>query len=165
MSASWLGLGNNRFRRRDQPVDDDGTRLRAAIEADAASGAVVTGITRRVHSVGTQFGREFQAFRRAGLNTEPASFALLDIDRDIAACWACHIVYPCFLIVFLNEALQPVPPEDAATISSSRNIRRAQLGNRDARSRSAPWPARESTCRAGTQLRIRSRCSGPDRAK
>src|SRR5579864_9728267 len=90
MSASWLGLGDNRLGRRGQPVDDDGSRLRAAVEADAASGAVVAGITRRVDSVGTQHRGEFQTFRRAGLNTEPASFALLDIDRDIAACWSGH---------------------------------------------------------------------------
>src|SRR5579864_8909262 len=90
MSASWLGLGNDRFRRREQPVDHDGARLRAAIEADTASRAVVPGVTRRMHSVGTQFGGEFQAFRRAGYNTKSASFALLNINRDIAECWTRH---------------------------------------------------------------------------
>src|SRR5579872_5904299 len=93
MFASWLGLGDERFSGRDQPVDDNGAWLRAAVEADAASGAVVAGITRGVYSVGTQFGSEFQAFWRAGLNTEPASFALLDIDRDIAAWGGRHIFY------------------------------------------------------------------------
>src|SRR5579864_382886 len=94
MSASWLGLSDQRFGRRRQPVDDDGARLRAAIEANAASGAIVAAITRWVNSVGTQFGSEFQTFRRTGLNTEPASLALLNIDRDTAACWACHIFLP-----------------------------------------------------------------------
>src|SRR5208283_5742869 len=84
MFASSLGLclsrGHSRFGRRGQPVDDDGARLRTAIKADAASGTVVAGVVGGMNSERTQFRGEFQAFGRAGLNAEPASFALLNID-------------------------------------------------------------------------------------
>src|SRR5271169_1191820 len=94
MFASWLGRGDDRFGGRDEPVDDDGPGLRTAVETDAASGAVVAGITRRMHPVGTQFRGKLQAFGRAGFHAQPASFALLDINRDIAACWTRHISPP-----------------------------------------------------------------------
>src|SRR5579863_1452399 len=78
------------FGRWNQTVDRDRSRLRTAIETNAASGAVVTAIACRMHSVGTQFRSKLQAFWRAGLDAQPASFALFDINRDIAARLASH---------------------------------------------------------------------------
>jgi hypothetical protein len=80
----------NRFGRRRQPVYGQRARLRAAVEADAASSAIVTGVTRPVHAVAIQLRSEFEAFGRAGLDAEPATFALLQIDGHIAARWSWH---------------------------------------------------------------------------
>src|SRR6266576_4103936 len=73
-----------------QAEHSDRARLRTAIKADAASGAIVAGIARRMHAVMAQFRREFQALGRAGFHAQPASLALLDIDRHFTARWARH---------------------------------------------------------------------------
>src|SRR5579863_3475608 len=93
MFASSRNLGCS-FRRGCQPVDDDRPRLRAAVETDAASGAAVPGVVRRMHPVVAQFRSKLQALWRAGLDAKPASFALFNVDRDIAACWARHSFSP-----------------------------------------------------------------------
>jgi len=63
-----------------QPIDDDRSRLRTAVKTNSATGAAFARIARGMHAVAAQFGGEFQAFRRAGLDAEPASFALFNID-------------------------------------------------------------------------------------
>jgi hypothetical protein len=42
----------------------------------------LSGIARWMHTIRAQLRRQFQTFRRAGLYAQPASLALLDIDRD-----------------------------------------------------------------------------------
>jgi len=137
---------DHHFRRRRETIDRDGSGFRTTIETDTAPGAVMPGITRRMDAVVAQLRSQFQALGRAGLDTQPASFALLNINRDIAARWARH--------VFTSKP-QSVPLADVATTSSSRNTRKAFPDSRDGRSQSAPWPARELTCRADTPLHIR----------
>src|SRR5271165_3986308 len=111
MFHSRLSFWDRNFGERGQPVDDNGARLRTAIEADAASGAVVAGVTGGMNSVGTHFRGEFQALRRAGLDAEPASLALLDINGDVAACCARHVLSPpsllCRCLCYLRM-LQPL---------------------------------------------------------
>src|ERR1039457_7238345 len=94
MFASKLSLGDHSFRGRNQPRNSEGPGLWTAVETDAAARAVVACIARRMHPVRAQFRGKLQAFRRARLHTQPASFALFDIDRYIAACWACHVSSP-----------------------------------------------------------------------
>src|SRR5579862_2019260 len=118
----------NYLGRRDQAIDGDGTRLGAAVKADATSGAVVTCVVRRVHAVVAQLRSKFQAFGRTGLDTQPASFALLDVDGDVAARCSGH--------GFTSE-LHSVPLVDAATTWSSRNTRTTPPEIEDARSQ--PW--------------------------
>src|SRR6185437_9449782 len=72
-----------------QPVHGNGAGLRAAVEADAAAGAVLAGVTRRMHAVGTQLRRQLQALGRAGIHAQPATLALLNINRDLAT--RCHV--------------------------------------------------------------------------
>src|ERR1035438_7297428 len=149
MFASWLAWNDSGFGWRGEPVDDDRAGLRTAIEADAAAGAVMSGILRRMHPVVTQFRGELQTFWRARLNTKTASFAFFYLAGDVAARWACHIFLPSFLI----RTLPSVYAEDSAPTWSFRSIRKAGFGNRGARSRSAIWRARGSTCHAGTRHR------------
>jgi hypothetical protein len=78
------------FGRRCQPGHGDGAWLRAAVEADAASGAIVAGVVRRMHAVTIQLGSQLETFRRAGLDAEPATFALLYVNGHIAARWSWH---------------------------------------------------------------------------
>jgi hypothetical protein len=51
-----------------QAKNGDGSGLGAAIEADAASGAVMSGITRGMNAVMAELGRKFEALGRAGLD-------------------------------------------------------------------------------------------------
>src|SRR5882672_11025965 len=76
---------------RSEPEHRDGAGFGAAVEADAASGAAFALVMRGMHAVGTQVGREFQALGRARLHTQPASFAFINIDCDVAPCLRCHI--------------------------------------------------------------------------
>src|SRR5579859_386660 len=80
-------------RRRDQPVHRDGSRLWTAVEADAASSAIVPGIARRMHAVMAQLRSQLQALGRARFHAQPASFALIHVDRDIAARLARHFLH------------------------------------------------------------------------
>jgi len=77
----WSG----RLGRRHQSFDDDGSGLRAAVEAGAATGAIFAGILRRMYAVMVQFGRQFEAFGRTRLHTQAAPFAFFGIDDDITA--------------------------------------------------------------------------------
>src|SRR5689334_5680743 len=87
MLASFLGpLGRSR-----QAEYRDGSRFRAAIEANPAPGAVLSRITRGMDAIGTQLRRQFEAFGRAGFNAQPASFTLFDINRDVTACLCRHV--------------------------------------------------------------------------
>src|SRR5579871_2046143 len=90
--ASGLHWGFGNLGRRGEAVDSNRAGLRTAIEANAASGAIVACVTRRVHSVGTHLRSQLQALRRARLDAQPASFALLDIDGDVALCLTGHSV-------------------------------------------------------------------------
>src|SRR5208283_4272839 len=70
----------DRFRRRNQPVDNNGSGLRAAVEAGPAAGAVLTGVLRRMHAVLAQLRRQEQALGRARLDTQAAPLTLFRID-------------------------------------------------------------------------------------
>src|SRR5271165_2761727 len=135
---------------RRQPVDGDGARLRTAVKAYAASGAVFAGVAGRVDAIGVQFRPQLQALGRAGLHAQPAAFTFIDANPNITSRWSCHCV----------TSLWPWW-SDAATTWSVRNTRTTLRGISDAKSRSAPWPARGSTCRAGTRRRIPSRHNAP----
>src|SRR5579872_116404 len=104
MFASCLRLGRHSLWRSSQPINGDRARLRTAIEADAASGAVVPGVVRRMDAIVTQLRRKLEAFGRARLDAEPASFALLDIDCDLPARWTRHILLltPCQSVTALS---------------------------------------------------------------
>ena len=53
------------------------------------------GVVGGMHAVVTRIRRKFQAFWRAGLDAEPASFALFDVDNDIATRLTGHrIAFP-----------------------------------------------------------------------
>src|ERR1700751_3656670 len=91
MFASCRHRKRSGFGGRCQTEHGDRPRLGAAVETDSASGEVVAGVTRRMHAVMTEFRREFETFWRARLYTQPASFALFDIDCDLAARWARHV--------------------------------------------------------------------------
>src|SRR6266567_3778358 len=68
----------------------DGAWLRAAVEADAASGATFAGVVRRVHAVAAQFEREFKTLGRARLHAQPAPLAFVDVDCNVSSCLRCH---------------------------------------------------------------------------
>src|SRR5438876_5771991 len=88
MTAScW---NHNRFRWWRQAIDGNCAWLRAAIEADAASGAVFTGVVRGMNAVCAQLRQQNQAFRRAGLHAQPASFAFIHVYGNIPACLRWH---------------------------------------------------------------------------
>src|SRR5689334_8423511 len=72
-----------------QSVHGDGARLGAAVEADAAAGAVLAGVARRMHAVRAQLRRQLQALGRAGIYAQPAALALLNVNRDFAT--RCHV--------------------------------------------------------------------------
>jgi hypothetical protein len=69
MFASCLHRRCNLFGRCGQSIDGDRARLGAAIEADAATGAIVARIARRMHAVMAEFRREFETLGGAGLYT------------------------------------------------------------------------------------------------
>src|SRR6476660_9658820 len=92
MFASGVCLRDCWFGRSGQPVHGDGTRLWTAIEADAATGTVVSGVVSRMHAVVAQLSRKFEALGRAGFNAKPASFALFHVDYDFTARRTRHIV-------------------------------------------------------------------------
>ena len=81
---------DNSFGRREQPVYGQSARLRAAIEADAASSAIMAAVARPMHAVVIQFRSQLEALRRAGLDAKPATLAFLQIDGHIAARWSWH---------------------------------------------------------------------------
>src|SRR5581483_556813 len=70
---------------RSLPVHGDRTRLGTAIETNAATGAVVSHIARGMHAIGIQSRKQFEAFRRTRFDTQPASLALVRINRHFAA--------------------------------------------------------------------------------
>src|SRR6476660_7590018 len=122
MFASCL-LGNCNWFCRDCPtVNRDRPRFRAAIEADTASGAIVADVARRMHSVMAEFRREFETSGRARLYTQPASFALLDINCNFTARWARHIWH-----LMSISSLRSAPHVD--TTWFSRSTRTALAGS------------------------------------
>src|SRR3974390_3711089 len=84
--------GGGHVRVGPQPVYGYGSGLRAAVEAGAASGAAFSGVSRRMYAVLAEFRCEFQAAGRAGIHTQPATFAFLNIDRYVTAWWCRHVV-------------------------------------------------------------------------
>src|SRR5579859_3543928 len=80
----------NRFGWYWHTIHSDRARLRAAVEANAAAGAV-SGVVRRMDAIGAQLLREHQTLRRTGLNAEPAALALLNVDDDVASRLTCHV--------------------------------------------------------------------------
>src|SRR4051794_27331804 len=75
------------FGRQGVSVNRNRARLGAAVETNAAAGAFLPGVLRRVNALVTQFSSEFQAFGRARLHAQPAAFALLRINRYVTACF------------------------------------------------------------------------------
>jgi hypothetical protein len=91
--------GSNRFRL-GQPINDYRSRLRAAIKANSATGAAIAGVPGWVHAIGAQFWSELEAFRRAAVDAQPASFALFELDGDVAACLAQRLISPQSQVLF-----------------------------------------------------------------
>src|SRR6516225_9634511 len=79
ISSRWL-------QRRRETIHGDRAGFGAAIEADAASGAVFAGVMRRMHAVGVELGPQLQTFGRTGFNTQSAAFAFFFVDEDVASC-------------------------------------------------------------------------------
>src|SRR5271166_3527572 len=103
-----LPLCNRRadgFRRRNQPVDNDGSGLRAAVEACPAAGAVLAGVLRRMHAVLAQLGGQEQALGRARLDAQAAPLAFFRIDDYITARLRCHSYAP-YARTFAAQALR-----------------------------------------------------------
>src|ERR1700690_3659772 len=73
-----------RLGRRRQAVDGDGSRLGAAIKADAAPTAVFAGVVRWMDAVGVQTRHKFETLRRTGLDAESAAFAFFVVDKNVA---------------------------------------------------------------------------------
>lgn len=71
-------------------IDRDRTRLRTAIETNAAPRTVLPGVPSWMNAVSIQFRQEHQTFWRTRLNTEPAPFALCFVDSDSAPCLRKH---------------------------------------------------------------------------
>jgi len=89
-NASVLTRIRPRLAGRRQPVHHDGARLRAAVEANSAAGAVMSGVARGMHSQRAQLGLQLQTSRRTALDTKSAPLALLHINCDFPSCWPCH---------------------------------------------------------------------------
>src|SRR5438445_183931 len=85
---SWrmfASFSHDQLKRRQQAENCDGSRLRAAIEADAAAGAPLAGKACGMHAIGAQLGHQFETLGWARLHTQPTSFALFHVDRDSTA--------------------------------------------------------------------------------
>src|SRR5690242_10357132 len=83
-------LGARGFGWSGAAINGDGAGLGAAVEADAAAGTVVAGVTGRMDAVGVQVRFQFQALGWTGIDAKTASFALVEVDRYFASCRACH---------------------------------------------------------------------------
>src|SRR5579863_2928197 len=151
MFPSCLLLSCHSFGTCGKPVDFDCSRLRTAIEADAASCAVVAGVARRMHAIVAQFSRKFETLGRARLDAEPASFALFNIDDHVAARRTRHIRLPLFYLV----TAAPASLVCVSTSSFSRRTPKVPHGSRDAQSQSTLSRVRESTCHADKRRHIR----------
>src|SRR5438105_2138731 len=77
-----------------QTVHRDRARLRTAVETNAAAGAVVSGVARGMHAVGTQAGIQFQALGRTAVHAKSATFTFVNVDGDLTACLSCHVHLP-----------------------------------------------------------------------
>src|SRR5215469_7602719 len=88
MAASLGDRG--RLGRRRQAEDGDRSRLGTAVEADAASAAIVSRVMRRMDTVCIQIGQQCKTLGRAGIYTQPAAFALIFIDSDVSSWLRCH---------------------------------------------------------------------------
>src|SRR5271165_7692274 len=86
--------GADCFRRRNEAIDDDGSGLRAAVEARPAAGAVLAGVLRRMYAVLAQLGCQEQALGRARLDAQAAPLAFFRIDDYITARLRCHSYAP-----------------------------------------------------------------------
>src|SRR5271167_3918194 len=73
----------------DRAQHRDSARLRAAVEADAAAGTLLSGIVRGMDAICIHPRQQLQALRRAGVHTQPAALALVLIDLDRPA-WFGH---------------------------------------------------------------------------
>src|SRR5438105_6796295 len=154
---SWRMLASlldRRFQRRDLPVDLDGARLWATVEANAAARAVVAATAGRLHPVGAQFGRPLQALRRAGLHARPASFALLCADGDLPTCFSRHVHLAVAVCAMGGRCNHFVVSQ--YWYSSSRNLGWAISINDFARSR-IDLPCRYATPYSVTTYRISPR--------
>src|SRR5512135_3703252 len=76
-----LGAGSVQTKHRDR------SRLRTAVEADAATGTGVAGVAGGMNAVGAQLRRQLQALGRAGLHAQPAPLALRYVDAYRTACF------------------------------------------------------------------------------
>ncbi len=90
LRSRWLNREHRHrcFSRRNQSIYGDRARLWTAIKTNPASRAFASLITRGMHTIRTQFLCEFKALWRTRFNTQPAAFALVYADRDLASC--CH---------------------------------------------------------------------------
>src|SRR5689334_2572719 len=65
--------------------DGDGARFRAAVEADAATGATLALVLSGVDAVVVQFRAQEQHLGRTGFDAQAAAFAFVLIDSHVAA--------------------------------------------------------------------------------
>src|SRR5512146_2306828 len=90
MRASVLGCGLRAgLFGSGQTVNGNGAGLGAAVETDAATGAALAAVTRRMHAVGAQVRRQHQALGGAGLHAQAAALTFLNINGDLAT--RCHV--------------------------------------------------------------------------
>src|SRR5581483_2359593 len=85
-----LHHGNRAFRWSDTAIHGDGAGLRTAVKTDAAPGAVLAGVMRRMHSVGAQLGQKLQALGRARFHAQPAAFTFLFANDDVTPGFSGH---------------------------------------------------------------------------
>src|SRR6266496_3081587 len=93
MFASRL-LGDDRFGRRGKPVDENRPGLRTTIKTDAAPRTTLSRVARRMHAIVAQLRGKFQTLGGTRFDAQTASFALLEIHFDVAACRTGHLLSP-----------------------------------------------------------------------
>src|SRR5271167_2327164 len=83
--------------RKSEAIDDDGSGLRATIEAGPTGGAFLASVLRRMHAVFAQLGRQEQALGRARLNAQATALAFFWIDGYVTARLRCHSLHSLLL--------------------------------------------------------------------
>src|SRR5271165_1589950 len=141
-----LGVENRRadcLCRRNEPVHDNGSGLRAAVETCSAARAFLAGILRGMDAVLAQLGRQEQALGRARLDAQAAALAFFWIDDYITSRLRCHSYAPyrCTSRTSATSALRWIQRwRSQYSYNSSRNLGWAIWISASARCRTLrPW--------------------------